>query len=328
MSSAPQPTLVCIGDLVVDLVIAVEELPIAPNRAQNIRAYFIEPGGAGNMLIMAARLGAHAVALGTMGSDEYAQRAYAALADEGVDLRYVQRAPGEENVLVLVVVDDRGEHAFLVREGQGASFVLTEAVQALLRHAHLLLVPGYALHERRMADAVLPAARIAASANVPILVDPGPVSGEPSVRPALLELLRLSTFVLLTAEESLQLSGQSSEEAAAQWLLHQSHGDVVLKLGERGCAVYARGAAPRRFPAPRVAMRDTSGAGDVFDAVFAVEWWRTRDPYRAAQRANRYAAYKVTQLGTGRRCPPGVLPTGWADDETQDDHILPQGEHM
>lgn len=307
-ATARRPSFVCIGDLVTDVVIAVERLPIVANQAQSVRALFIEPGGAGNALIMAARLGAHAIALGTMGTDEYGQAAYEALHAEGVDLSWVQRAPGETSVIVWVIVDDAGEHTFLAREGYGAPFVITDGVRAMLSAADLVLVPGYALQEQRMAAAVMPLARQAAAAHVPVFVDPGPESSDPSLRSAVLELLGLSTFVVLTGEEAMQLSQQPSEDAAAHWLLERTRGSVVLKLGARGCSVYARDAEPRLIPAPRVAVRDTSGAGDVFDAVFAVTWWHTRDPYQAAQRANAYAAHKVTQLGTGRRCPPGVLP--------------------
>lgn len=98
---------------------AIERLPVEAERVQTIRSVSVEPGGAGNFLITAARLGARAVALGTIGEDVYGQAAYDALLAEGVDVSYVQRGAGSHNVLVLVLVDDAGRHVFLVHEGAG-----------------------------------------------------------------------------------------------------------------------------------------------------------------------------------------------------------------
>jgi ribokinase len=300
--TAGSPVIVCLGDLVTDLVMAIERLPVEAERVQTIRSVSVEPGGAGNFLITAARLGARAVALGTIGEDVYGQAAYDALLAEGVDVSYVQRGAGSHNVLVLVLVDDAGRHVFLVHEGAGDPLKIDAQVTDLLRRADLLFVPGYALHERRMAAAVLPAVRIAAEAGVPVMNDLGPIVAEPSVRPTALALVGLSTASLLTADELRCFAGLDDEAQAAAWMLSLGTQHVVVKRGEAGCAVYSA-SDYQAIPGIPVTVRDTTAAGDAFAAGFAVQWLIEQDVLRAAQFANCVGAAKVQKLGSGRQCP-------------------------
>jgi ribokinase len=300
--TAGSPVIVCLGDLVTDLVMAIERLPVEAERVQTIRSLSVEPGGAGNFLITAARLGARAVALGTIGEDVYGQAAYDALLAEGVDVSYVQRGAGSHNVLVLVLVDDAGRHVFLVHEGLGDPLKIDTRIADLLRRADLLFVPGYALHERRMAAAVLPAVRIAAEAGVPVMNDLGPIVAEPSVRPTALALVGLSRASLLTADELRRFAGLDDEAQAAAWMLSLGTQYVVVKRGEAGCAVYSAGGC-HVIPGIPVTVRDTTAAGDAFAAGFAVQWLIEQDVLRAAQFANCVGAAKVQKLGSGRQCP-------------------------
>ncbi|MCS6774403.1 MAG: carbohydrate kinase family protein [Anaerolineae bacterium] len=298
------PTLVCCGNLAADLVVAIEQFPVEADRAQYVREIFVEPGGAGNVLIMAARLGARAVALGAMGEDDYGRQAYAGLRAEGVDVSYVQRGASSVNLLVVVLVDARGRHTFLVREGMGASFAFGTHEQALVRDASLLFVPGYALVEPRMSSAVRPALECALEAGVPIVNDPGPAAPVPSCREALLAVIRASAFTLLNEDEACALSGAGDERAAADWLFKHGAQGVVIKRGARGCAVYrSQQSQPVEVAGLPVLVRDTTAAGDAFDAGFCVEWLKHGDPVRAARFANLVGAAKVHKLGSGRRCP-------------------------
>lgn len=296
------PLVVCYGDLVTDLVMAIERLPIEPERVQNIHAISVEPGGAGNFLITAARLGARAVAFGAVGEDAYGQAVYDMLQAEGVDVSYAQRGAGSVNVLVLVIVDDAGQHVFLVRDGIGDPFVLDARSIALIRSADLFFMPGYALHERRVSGSAVAATRLAAEAGVPVMNDLGPIVSEASVREAALEIVRLSEVSLLTADEAMRFTGERTEAGAARWMLAQGTRYVVIKRGGAGCIVFSA-EAEHVVPGIPVPVRDTTAAGDAFAAGFAVAWLTHRDVRRAAEFANCVGAAKVQKLGSGRQCP-------------------------
>lgn len=78
------------------------------------------------------------------------------------------------------------------------------------------------------------------------------------------------------------------------WLstaLPRSGGDYVFQS-----RVFAAGAR-RQFGAPRVAVVDPTGAGDMFAAAFLIFYQRTRDPWSAARFAIELASVSVTRAG-------------------------------
>jgi sugar/nucleoside kinase (ribokinase family) len=292
------------GDLVSDMVMRVDRLPVEANRVQNIHAIGIEPGGAGNSLIVAARLGAHAIALGTIGEDNPGQQVFDALRDEGVDTDAVQRGAGSVNMTVLVMIDAVGEHVFLVHRGHGQMLQIGDTERALISAADAYLVPGYSLHEPRVGPVAIDALNIAQAAKVPVFSDLGPIVGDPSLREAALAVNAASRMAVLTEDEALTFTGAADASSAARWL--QSHGarEVVLKRGSAGCLCFADGEAePVSVDGIAVDARDTSGAGDAFVAGFIVEWLKHHDLVRAARFANAVGAAKVRKVGTGRQMP-------------------------
>lgn len=302
--SEPRPALVCCGDLVADLVLAIERFPVEPKGVQRVHDLLVEPGGAGNVLITSARLGARAMAMGAMGEDAYGEHAYVALRAEGVDVSCVQRGAGSVNGLVVVLADEAGQHGFLLREGRGAPFEFGAREQATVRGADLVFIPGYAWLEPRMASAMPSILSCALEAGVPVVNDPGPIAAEPSAREMALAAIRSSALTLLTTDEALNLSGAPTEYDAAAWLLGQGARGIVVKRGAEGCAVYSpERDEPALVPGIPVPVRDTTAAGDAFDAAFCLEWLKHGDVVRAARFANLVGAAKVQKLGSGRRCP-------------------------
>lgn len=72
---------------------------------------------------------------------------------------------------------------------------------------------------------------------------------------------------------------------------------LVVTDGRRGCTVYFRDQV-REFPAPRVEVADTTGAGDVFAAAYLVRFRQTDgDMWESARFANEVAAGSVTAAG-------------------------------
>ncbi len=73
-------------------------------------------------------------------------------------------------------------------------------------------------------------------------------------------------------------------------------GCLVVTRGPQGCTLYTQG-RPRDIPAPQVTVRDTTGAGDIFAAVFFVHLKASGDPFAAARLATRLASDSVTRVG-------------------------------
>src|SRR3989338_7945148 len=83
----------------------------------------------------------------------------------------------------------------------------------------------------------------------------------------------------------------SVEDVAGDWSVVERWATAAKILavteGERGCTVFAHGAGPRKFPAPRVDVVDPTGAGDIFAAAFFINLYETGDPWGSARFANQ-----------------------------------------
>ncbi len=77
------------------------------------------------------------------------------------------------------------------------------------------------------------------------------------------------------------VSADNGEEAARA-LSQLGPGTVAVTLGASGVAIVHRGEAAT-YPAPRVEVVDTTGAGDAFCGAFAAELARDSDPFTAAR---------------------------------------------
>ena len=299
MSAKP---IVCYGDLVADLVMQIQRLPILPEQAQLAHGLTVEPGGAGNTLITAARLGAKCVALGAMGEDPNGEHIFNILKSENIDLRFAQRGTGSVTVLVLGFVDAAGQHVFIAHDGTGEPFALDEREADCIRGAGVFFVPGYSLAEQRMAGAAITALQVAQRAAVPIMSDLGPICGDASVREAAIEVIRHSTVTFLTADEAMLFTGKRSYDVAAHALQKLGSQVVIVKRGAQGCVVFD-GDRMVAIPGIPVVARDTTAAGDTFAGGFMVEWLEHGDGVRSAHFANAVAAAKVQKIGSGRQCP-------------------------
>lgn len=72
---------------------------------------------------------------------------------------------------------------------------------------------------------------------------------------------------------------------------------LVITDGPRGCTVYFHGET-RDFPAPAMAVVDTTGAGDIFAAAYLIRFYQTDgNVWEAARFANQIAGHSVTVRG-------------------------------
>src|SRR4051794_20921184 len=97
--------LVVLGDLVADLIIPIERLPLYPERHGWAEGLFVEPGGAGNVLVAARRLCLDVASLGHIGGDRYGAEMRQTLAEIGVDVSHVEAIVERKTVLCFVLSD-------------------------------------------------------------------------------------------------------------------------------------------------------------------------------------------------------------------------------
>jgi ribokinase len=292
------PTVLVVGSVNVDLVVHAERLPA---RGETVAGGRLERAGGGkgaNQAVAAARAGAAVALVGAVGDDDLGADALAALRSEGVDVAAVRRIAGVATGVALIVVDGAGDNQIAVASGANHEVSgddVRAAVAAALRGGgHDLRParrPGCVLTGLELLGGpVLAAARIAADAGCPLVVNPAPAR---PLEPALLELRPILTP---NRHEAVELTGEDGPEAAGLALAARTGAPVVVTLGEHG-ALVVDGDGPARVPAPAVRAVDTTGAGDAFNGALAAELARGRELRAAVEEAVAAAADSVTRPG-------------------------------
>jgi 2-dehydro-3-deoxygluconokinase len=108
---------------------------------------------------------------------------------------------------------------------------------------------------------------------------------------------RHASILLPTLEDDQALFGDhNAESCAARW--HElGVGEVVVKLGSEGAYVSSDGRGIRVRPAEVFEARDTTGAGDSFNAGYLSARLGGHLPEEAAQRGNMLAGVVVRHAG-------------------------------
>jgi ribokinase len=287
MSATPQ--LIVIGSLNTDLLVRVGALP-GPGETVTGGVFEMAGGGKGaNQAVAAARAGASVAMVGAVGADEFGARLLEELAGEGVGVAGVARLPGVATGLAAIVVDEQGENQIAVASGANHVLGAREVERAF--GALDLSQASCALLSLEVDDEVLvEGAARAAATGMALVVNPAPA------RPLPPELVARRPIVTPNKGEAAELTGRDDPAEAASAMVESGASAALVTAGAEGVFV-ADGTRAERFPAPTVAVRDTTGAGDTFSGVFAAGLARGWELDRAARWATAAAALSVTKSG-------------------------------
>jgi|HigsolmetaAR201D_1030396.scaffolds.fasta_scaffold03858_3 ribokinase len=296
-----QYDVVIIGDLVVDLIVPIERLPLEPERHGWADGIFVEPGGAGNLLIAARRLNLATATIGALGDDDYGSRMLAMLAEEGVDVQHALKCPGRSTVCCMVITDRIGQHVFLgIKDGLG-TWPLGPSWPDVIAQTRSLFLDGYTVRDLLGDEDLRTLLALIDRATAPFFFDPGP-SAEFIPPERMAQVLAVVDVLLLTEQEAAHLVSGATPEQMAQALLARGPQVVVLKRGAAGCLVATPG-EQFALPAFEVEVVDTVGAGDAFAAAFIAGYVRSGSLRDCAALGNAMGALVTTRRGAGRRIP-------------------------
>jgi len=295
--------IVVVGSLNMDFVVQVERLPAAGETVLGGEFRMIPGGKGANQACAAAKLATASMPVrmvGRVGYDTFGDHLKAGLSASGVDVSAVHAARSYPTGVALIWVDAAGQNSIVVASGANHALIASEAeaMRSLLRGASLAL-----FQLESPLDTVAAALRIARQEGVRTILDPAPAV------PLTSEIL--SHVDILTPNESeasllLGLPPQrvsiGNAPALAAALKQRGPAAVVLKLGDQGC-FYSDSGAEIRSPAFSVAARDTTAAGDVFNAALAVALAEDRPIEEALRFANAAAAISVTRVGAQSSVP-------------------------
>jgi 2-dehydro-3-deoxygluconokinase len=266
-------------------------------------------GDTANVAIYAARAGAEVAYLSAVGTDPYSHEMRDFLTGAGVDCGLVLTHPARAPGLYAIRTDAHGERSFTYWREQSAArdlFALPGAAEALARaeQAQMLYLSGITLSlfdEGGRAQVAALASAIRARGGEVVFDGNYRPRGWPdaaAARAAFADLAPHCGIVLPTFEDEAALYGDADpRDTVARW---QAAGArlVVVKLGEEGALLAEVGTAPRLIPCPaRKAPRDTTGAGDSFNAAFLAALLVGAAPETAVLAGHRLAGEVVMHPG-------------------------------
>lgn len=297
------PAVVVVGSLNMDFVVSVDRLPVAGETVLG-RDFQMIPGGKGaNQACAAGKLGAGALAvrmIGRVGYDVFADHLKASLAAAGVDVSAVNATKSQPTGVAMIWVDRQGQNSIVVASGANHALAAAdvEAMRKVFRGAGLAL-----FQLETPLDTVGAALALAREEGARTMLDPAPA------QPLAAELLARVDILTPNESEALILLGRpparvSLDEAPelAGALRKLGPRTVVLKLGGQG-SYYCGDSGGFHTPAFPVEVRDTTAAGDTFNAALAVALAEGQPADRAVLFANAAAAISVTRLGAQVSAP-------------------------
>lgn len=297
------PAVVVVGSLNMDFVVSVERLP-APGETALGRDFQMIPGGKGaNQACAAARLANGRLdvrMVGRVGYDLFGDHLKASLSAAGVDVSAVHATRSQPTGVALIWVDRSGQNSIVV--APGANHALHASEMEGFRRSFQQAC--FALFQLEIPLATVQAGlRLACQQGARTMLDPAPA------QPLSSSLLAMVDILTPNESEALMLLGQpparvSVAEAAAlaRALRERGPRSVVLKLGDQGC-YYDDGDRQIYQPAFAVTVRDSTAAGDTFNAALAVALAEGKPIAEALRFANAAAAISVTRLGAQASVP-------------------------
>lgn len=283
--------VVVVGSYNVGLTVVAPALP-APGQTVLGHTFDMGPGGKGsNQAIGARRLGADVTLVVKLGRDPFAQAALDLFDREGLLGPGILETNGHTGV-GLIVVDDDGRNMIAVAPGANGHLVPGD----LDRMPDLFEGASHLLCQLECSPELFAgAAERARAAGATTILNPAPAV------PLSDPVLALVDILTPNQTELAALSGVPTEdereiEAAARSLLARGVTEVVVTLGERGVLrVMPDGIQAR--PARRVSARDTTGAGDAFNAGLATGLSAGFEMTQAIELGIRSGAFCVARLG-------------------------------
>ncbi|HEY0287679.1 MAG TPA: PfkB family carbohydrate kinase [Pseudomonas sp.] len=288
------------GQVVVDLVMALEALPRSGGDVLASSATF-ETGGGFNVMAAARRHGMQTVYLGRHGNGRFGDLARQSMAAEGIEIA-TPVSHDQDTGLSVALIEPSAERSFISYVGAEGGLSAQDLNRVTVRPEDYVFVSGYSLlHKDKVASLLAWLLRLPQGAGVAF--DPGPLvkSADSPQMDAVLPLITLWTS---NCEEALRFTQCEAIADALERLsdLLTDSALIVVRDGAQGCWV-RQGTRTRHVRGFPVEAIDTNGAGDAHAGVLLANMAAGYSTEQAALRANAAAAIAVTRWG------PATSPT-------------------
>jgi len=278
--------IVVVGSVNRDLVVTSETLP-RPGETVLGSGHIETAGGKGaNQAVAAARLGVSVSFVGRVGDDDAGRMLAAAFEADGVDIEHLSMSEEAPTGLAVITVDESGENTIVVSPGANGQVGVGDVSDAgaVLRSAAVTLL--------QLEIPLGTVAEAAQTAGGTVILNAAPAQPLPE------DLLAAVDVLVVNQSELEALAGSEDPESAQRLPVPVT----VVTLGAEGAALVAGGSVTG-FPAPRVDVVDTTGAGDALCGALAAGIDAGLEITEALPRAVLVGALATTAVGARTAMP-------------------------
>jgi ribokinase len=238
--------------------------------------------------------------IGRVGYDVFGDSLKASLAAAGIDVSAVHASRSQATGVAFIPVEKSGQNCIVVASGANHDLRPADvgAMRTVFRGASFVL-----FQLETPLDTVTAAMKLAHQEGARTILDPAPAQSLDR------ELLGMVDVLTPNETEASILIGLPPARVAieqapelARKLLALGPKAVVLKLGEQGC-FYFDGQTQLASPGFPMEARDTTAAGDTFNAALAVALAEEQSLPAALRFANGAAGISVTRVGAQSSVP-------------------------
>lgn len=231
--------------------------------------------------------------LSCVGNDSDGQIALADLKRYGFNTDLVQQSKKHRTGEVLTIIDQKGQPSFTIYFGATEDIQIPNNIVNVLKSFDFIYLETSLIPETlyRFID-------MAKSVNVSVLIDPP--NRQQEIDKAKLKSVE---FLVPNKQEAGLFLGKKVETVqeglkAVERLKKSCDGSVIITLDKDGCVVFEKnGMKPYHLLTKQVSIKDSTGAGDIFRAVFLDNYLLSGNIKRSAQKGLEVATRSVTFEG-------------------------------
>ena len=285
-----------VGSINMDLILNMKKVPDVGENVLGTDYGYANGGKGANQATALAKLGANVKMIGKVAEDANGAKLLENLENNNIDISGVAK-DGSQTGLAAIILDGEGRNRIVVYEGANSEIDPKRAVADMGTNIDLLL-----LQFETNEDVVINCVNHAVKNGITTVIDCGPaknfalekMQGATILSPNESETKALTDIYPDSDENILKASKILEERSKAKY--------IVLKLGERGCALWD-GKELKLFPPYKSNVIDTTAAGDCFTAALALEYIKSGDIEKACDFGNKAGSIAVSRMGAQSSMP-------------------------
>ncbi len=288
--------VVCFGALNMDKLYRVNRIAREDEESFIMDIQECPGGSAANTAVGLARLGLKVGFIGKVAEDREGKLLLKDFEDEGVETHGIIVSKHGRSGTVMGYVDKNGDRGLYVDPGVNDSLEYEEIDLQYAESTRFLHLTSFVADTPFHAQIEL----LNRLSDVKISFDPGELYARRGL--TTLKPMIAKSFVMFPNENEVKLLTGKTYGRGAEVLLNAGAGIVVVTLGRRGCYV-TDGKETHLVEPYKVAVVDTTGAGDAFCAGFLYGLIKNEDLHECGKLGNFVASRCLQKVGAREGLP-------------------------